>query len=501
MCAEATPPITAARINGVYEQGENQISLLSLGHGKVRVQFDLNNMAAAGFALGDATLDADTLTYGEPPKFTRCKTSIKFLPKGQLDVGVYSDCGWTRVGASGPYRKLKAGVPKFKYAVPVTSDGVPPEGAPSAEAAFEALANTARLDAADTAELAQLAGSTVSRIGSLAARRTSLLEKLKTEQAERTKHAAAAAAGYQKHHAGLAKAASNGAAIDGLKAARAEAAQASTQGQSLLQKLAALRALEEELFQLSSKSVDLSLEASTSAKDAESVSAALQAAAQAKGPKAPAKATNPQLAKSAEAQAQASQAKANAAMASSHATKALQLAGLGPLNGHASRKARNQQEDQKFQRDLAQNRATLGQIEVALKAPAAPPAAVASAGIVGASELPSAEVQKLYGAMATETMETHAEILNAMKVFDPDADVLAMPNDNRAVRLTGGREILLMSGRTCRACAQIGYWIAWEAKSRLVAFVREDENVPVYGKPDPTLRAVLEQFVKQSSLP
>src|ERR1041384_669557 len=85
--AQTPAPITAARVNGVYQQGESHISLLSLGRNRVRVEFDLNNLAATGYALGEATLDGDTLTYAEAPNGTHCKTLLKFLPKDQLDVG------------------------------------------------------------------------------------------------------------------------------------------------------------------------------------------------------------------------------------------------------------------------------------------------------------------------------------------------------------------------------------------------------------------------------
>ncbi|MEO8900115.1 MAG: hypothetical protein ABI627_01205 [Polyangiaceae bacterium] len=489
--ADAAVPITAARVNGVYQAAENKLSLLSLGRGKVRVEFDLNNMAAAGYALGDATLAADTLTYTEPPNGPSCKTLIKLLPEGQLDVGVYADCAFgPHTGASGSYRKLKGGVPKFKSNVAVASGGPTPEGAAAnVPVSLDTLENTVRLDTIDAAELASLTANTLASITPLAARRTQALNALTAEQAECTKHAAAAAAGYQKHHAGVSKAANHSAAVEGLTVARAEAAQASTQGRALTTKLSALHALDEELFQLSSKAAALALEAGASAKDAQSVNTTLQTAARSKGP------SDGLRAEGAETQREANNAKAAATAANVDAAKALRVAGLGPLSGHAANNTRARQEDDKLQRVIAQNGTTLSQIESALK-----PAA-SSTVIAGESELASTDVRRQYGAMADETMRAHPEILSAMKAFDPTADELSLPNDNRAVRLTGGREFLLLSGRTCRACAAVGYWVAWEAKSQLVAFVRDDTNVPMYGKPDATLRAVLKQFVKQQTLP
>ena len=86
-----------------------------------------------------------------------------------------------------------------------------------------------------------------------------------------------------------------------------------------------------------------------------------------------------------------------------------------------------------------------------------------------------------------------------MKQFDPDADVLYIPNENRVVRLSTGRELLLMSGRTCRGCGGVPYWVAWDAKSKLVAFEREGGSVPIYGTADPAVRGVLERFSQVSS--
>jgi len=125
----ATPPappqkqklVTAAQANGVYRYYKSEFRILALGHNKLKVQFDGIYMTLAkspnmGYAMGEAPIDGNVATF-KPPDFELCRITIVFLP-GKLKVtqeGTDADCGFGHnVNASGTYRKIRGGKPKFK---------------------------------------------------------------------------------------------------------------------------------------------------------------------------------------------------------------------------------------------------------------------------------------------------------------------------------------------------------------------------------------------------
>jgi len=113
--------VTAAQINGVYKSGRNDFRLLALGHQKLKVQFNGEWMTRGGYpnigeAIGEATIDGNVATF-IPGETTKCKITLTFLPKNKMVVrqeGLDADCGFGHnVMATGTYRRVKAGKPRF----------------------------------------------------------------------------------------------------------------------------------------------------------------------------------------------------------------------------------------------------------------------------------------------------------------------------------------------------------------------------------------------------
>src|SRR5207253_9108307 len=121
-----TPPqnqkvVTAAQANGVYRYYDNEFRILALGHGKLKVQFDgiYHTMAKSvnmGYAGGEATIEGNIATF-KPSDTERCEITLVFLA-GKLKVmqsGSDADCGFGHnVNATGTYKKIRSGKPKFE---------------------------------------------------------------------------------------------------------------------------------------------------------------------------------------------------------------------------------------------------------------------------------------------------------------------------------------------------------------------------------------------------
>lgn len=473
-------PITAARANGSYKSFDNEIDILTLKNGTLKVQFDLTNKyvgpmgptAATGASLGEARLVKDTAIYFKN-EFAPCRISIKFLPKNQLEVTELESGGCTfgaRTSAAGIYRKLKSGVPL--NLVPGAGEAPEAKGAgPSAAllaARLQTSATTLAFDRSDAAALDALASAALTKLTPLRARQKQL--DTKPERALFNKHLEAGASALPR-----AKFAMGKAKTDALASARTELQLARSQGSALDAKLVELRKTEAEMERLLTVIVTAAAEANASAKDAQSISASTK-----------------------QGLSDAKEAEAHATTAAATAKSALALAALGTKEDFSARKLRAEKDDAGLRAQIASANALLLQQATLLTPNASLPTSAANA-TAGTTEVPVAEVKQRYGETADVTMGAHPEIVKAMQRLDRDADVLAMGNDNRAVRTNNGRELLLMCGRTCRACGAIQYWIVWEAATGMLAFERADTDVPVYGKPDGTARAVLDQFVKAVS--
>lgn len=128
----ARKAVGAAEVNGTFRDyfsgkfkgNYNEIRILALGNGKLRVRFDLTYpyidstggmMANVGEADGTATIVGDTATFS-PEDADGCTITIKFIRPGAIRVSQEgaSECGFGfNVSASGDYKKTSAAKPKF----------------------------------------------------------------------------------------------------------------------------------------------------------------------------------------------------------------------------------------------------------------------------------------------------------------------------------------------------------------------------------------------------
>jgi len=131
--AQSRKSVSAAEVNGTFRSvfkgkfkgSYNEIKILALGKGKLRVAFELvypyidgtgEQSANLGTADGTATIAGDTAIYSSD-EFGQCKITIKFLKPGTIKItqnGVDSDCGFGHnVNANGTYKKTSSAKPKF----------------------------------------------------------------------------------------------------------------------------------------------------------------------------------------------------------------------------------------------------------------------------------------------------------------------------------------------------------------------------------------------------
>jgi hypothetical protein len=113
--------VTASQANGVYRFYQSEFRILALGHNQLKVQFDgvyvnIVKSVNVGYAMGEATIDGNVATF-KPPDTERCEITLVFLP-GKLRVeqaGTDADCGFGHnVNATGVYKKIRGGRPKFE---------------------------------------------------------------------------------------------------------------------------------------------------------------------------------------------------------------------------------------------------------------------------------------------------------------------------------------------------------------------------------------------------
>jgi len=113
--------VTAGQANGVYRSYKSEFRILALGHNKLKVQFDgvyttISKSINMGYAMGEADIEGNIATF-KPPDTEGCEITLVFLP-GKLKVtqeGSDADCGFGHnVYATGTYKKIRAGKPKFE---------------------------------------------------------------------------------------------------------------------------------------------------------------------------------------------------------------------------------------------------------------------------------------------------------------------------------------------------------------------------------------------------
>ncbi len=130
--AQNRKSVSAAEVNGAfrdyfggkYKDSYNEIKILALGGGKLRVAFELvypytmangELMVNTGTAEGTATIEGDTATF-TPPATEGCTITIKFVRRGTIEVSQAGsgECGFGfNVDSQGTYKKSSSAKPKF----------------------------------------------------------------------------------------------------------------------------------------------------------------------------------------------------------------------------------------------------------------------------------------------------------------------------------------------------------------------------------------------------
>ena len=131
--AQTRNSVSASEVNGTfrsyftgkYKDSYNEVKILSIGRGELRVSFELvypyvdgmGEMSAnMGEAEGTATIEGDTAVYSSD-EFGQCQITIKFVKPAEIEItqeGSDSDCGFGHnVTADGTYKKTSSVKPKF----------------------------------------------------------------------------------------------------------------------------------------------------------------------------------------------------------------------------------------------------------------------------------------------------------------------------------------------------------------------------------------------------
>ena len=134
--AQSRKSVSASEVNGTFRMNfkgrfrdqANEIKILALGGGKIRVAMDLlypytlsdgARTAHLGALDGEAAISGDVATY-ESNEFGNCKITIKFVKAGTIKVtqdGSDAECGFGHnVTANGTYRKVSGKKPEFEGA-------------------------------------------------------------------------------------------------------------------------------------------------------------------------------------------------------------------------------------------------------------------------------------------------------------------------------------------------------------------------------------------------
>lgn len=123
---EVTGTFKMSFIGKKYKDFSNELDILALGGGKLKIAFDLvypytlqNGEVSVnmGGLSGEASIKGDTAIF-ESNEFGPCKINIKFVRPGEVKVtqsGTDADCGFGHnVTSQGTYRKVSSKKPKFE---------------------------------------------------------------------------------------------------------------------------------------------------------------------------------------------------------------------------------------------------------------------------------------------------------------------------------------------------------------------------------------------------
>lgn len=122
--------ISAAEATGTFSTGKNgnEMKILPLGKGKLKVEFSLVYMyklptgdwtANTGEPSGIAEIKGDTGVLDLSQDDRVCKITIKFVKPGTVEVSEGDDCagivGGMNVTSDGTYKRISTRKPKFSF--------------------------------------------------------------------------------------------------------------------------------------------------------------------------------------------------------------------------------------------------------------------------------------------------------------------------------------------------------------------------------------------------
>lgn len=124
--AEVTGTFKMSFVGKKFKDFSNQLDILALGGGKLKIAFDLlypyalqggELSANLGGLAGEATIKGDTAIF-QSDEFGPCKITIKFVRPGEVRVtqdGTDANCGFGHnVTSQGTYRKVSNKKPTFE---------------------------------------------------------------------------------------------------------------------------------------------------------------------------------------------------------------------------------------------------------------------------------------------------------------------------------------------------------------------------------------------------
>ncbi len=130
--AQTRKSVSGAEVTGTfrsYYKGKfkgnfNEIKILALGKGKLKISFGLTYPfidgtgaldANVGEAVGTAEIGGDTALFSSAEDGDLCKIKIKFVKPGQIKVTQDGACGFgLNVSADGTYQKVSRAKPRFE---------------------------------------------------------------------------------------------------------------------------------------------------------------------------------------------------------------------------------------------------------------------------------------------------------------------------------------------------------------------------------------------------
>ncbi len=110
--------------SGKYKGSYDEIKILPLGKGKLKISFDLlypyidgsgEMTANMGNADGEAVISGDTAVYSTGEDGDECEITIKFVKPGTIKVSQDGSCGFGHnVSANGIFKKFSGSKPQFE---------------------------------------------------------------------------------------------------------------------------------------------------------------------------------------------------------------------------------------------------------------------------------------------------------------------------------------------------------------------------------------------------